>query len=91
MNINEQMIAFIEKSPTAFHAVKTIEEELVKNGFNELKEKDTWNLQVGGKYYVTRNQSGVLAFVVPEDVSKLSFRMVASHSDSPTLKLNLDV
>ena len=87
MNINEQMITFIEKSPTAFHAVKTIEEELVNNGFKELKEKDTWNLVCGGKYYLTRNQSGILAFVVPETVDALSFRMVASHSDSPSFKI----
>ena len=87
MNINEQMIAFIEKSPTAFHAVKTIVEELETKGFKELKEKDTWNLEKNGKYYVTRNQSGVLAFVLPENVDALSFHMVASHSDSPTFKL----
>ena len=80
MNINEQMIAFIEKSPTAFHAVQTIEEELVNNGFKELKEKDTWNLVPGGKYYLTRNQSGILAFVLQKDAEFFADVLKAIYS-----------
>lgn len=56
------------------------------SGFTPLKECEKWNLVPGGKYYVTRNRSSIIAFTLPEGDFD-SFRMVASHSDSPTFKI----
>lgn len=82
----KQLFKFIENSPSCFHAIKTITEELKNEGFVELKEKDTWQIEKGKKYYVTRNLSSVIAFKIPQNDFK-SFHIVASHSDSPTFKI----
>ena len=87
----EKLIAFIEKSPTAFHAVRTAAELLEEAGFVRLKESERWDLVPGGRYYVTRNQSSVIAFAVPErEEARGAFLMAASHTDSPTYKLKAE-
>ena len=82
----KELISFIEKSPTAFHAVREIANILDANGFIRLGEGDKWNLEVGGKYYVTRNLSSIIAFAIPENFAS-SFMITASHTDSPSYKL----
>ena len=75
---------FLDKSKTAFHAVKLGTEKLIKEGFAELKENEKWNVKKGKKYFVTRNGSALIAFVIGgED----SFNIVASHGDSPCFKI----
>ena len=63
----KQLFKFIENSPSCFHAIKTITEELKNEGFVEIKEKDTWQIEQGKKYYVTRNLSSVIAFKIPQN------------------------
>lgn len=82
----EKLLSFIEKSPTAYHAVETIVNRLADAGFAPLGEGDAWTLVPGGKYYVVRGGSSVIAFSVPTGEVR-SFMMCASHSDSPTFKL----
>ena len=82
----KELIAFIEKSPTSFHAVKTMEEMLDGEGYIKLEEKDRWELVPGGRYYTTRNGSALIAFSLPEEELK-GFRIIASHSDSPSFKI----
>lgn len=86
IDLCKELFAFIEKSPSCFHVIANLTEILRAAGFCELKEQDGWKLQSGGKYYVTRNDSSVIAFQVPKTVAK-GFHMVASHSDSPTFKI----
>ena len=69
-----------------FHAVKTMKDMLNAEGFEEIKEADKWELNKGGKYYVTRNDSSIIAFVMPEGEFS-GYRIMASHSDSPTFKI----
>ena len=78
------LFQFLKSSPTAFHAVDSACRTL--SGFTPLKECEKWRLVPGGKYYVTRNRSSIIAFTLPEGDFD-SFRMVASHSDSPTFKI----
>lgn len=82
----EKLLAFIRKSPTAFHAVDTMRKTLADQGFQELSEKDYWKLTPGGRYIVTRNNSALIAFSIPEDAPR-RFHIMASHSDSPTFKI----
>ncbi len=82
-----EIISFIDKSPTAFQAVNNIACELEKNGFNSLSEADEWNIKSGGKYYVTRNMSSIIAFQIPENTKTNGYMMVSSHSDSPCFKI----
>ena len=58
-------LSFIQKSPSAFHAVEQICLALQAKGFQPLNEMQDWAVQPGGKYYVTRNQSSVIAFTTP--------------------------
>lgn len=81
------LLEFIKKAPTAFHAVRECEEMLNEKGFIKLNENAKWNLELNGKYYITRNQSAVLAFTLPDKIEKLSFNISAAHTDSPTFKL----
>ncbi len=84
-NINE-LLGFIENSPSPFHAVEKINENLESAGFTRLYEQDDWSLERGKGYYVCRNYSSVLAFRVPAEALP-SFNIVASHCDSPTFKI----
>lgn len=77
---------FVQVSPTAYHAADATVKVLQEKGFTALHEAADWTLTPGGKYYVTRNRSSVLAFVLPQ-AGMRPFRIVASHSDSPMLKL----
>ncbi len=80
------LIEFLNASPTAFHAIDEIAKMLDSAGFTCLKESEKWNLTPGGKYYVTRNLSSVIAFIAPKD-GKIALRIAASHSDSPVFKI----
>ncbi len=80
-----KLLNFIDVSPTAFHAVENIKLELLDNGFKELKEYQKWNLEKGNKYFVTRNGSALFAFTIPQTFTTI--QMVASHLDSPAMKV----
>ena len=84
-NINE-LLGFIENSPSPFHAVEEISANLENAGFTRLYEQDDWKLEKGKGYYVCRNYSSVLAFRVPME-GLPAFNIVASHCDSPTFKI----
>ena len=75
----EKLLDFIEKSPTAFQAVDEMQKRLTENGFEVLSEKEYWKLVPGGKYLVTRNNSALIAFCIPEKESRV-FHIMASHS-----------
>ena len=83
---NGRMLAFIEQCPSCFHVISYWRERLGEAGFCELRERDRWQVQAGGKYYVIRNDSSMIAFCVPDGKAK-GFHMIASHSDSPTFKV----
>lgn len=82
----QSFFSFIEESPTCFHAVQNLEHQLDGAGFAKLTEKDTWKIQTGGKYYASRNESSLIAFVIPKTVNH-GFHITAAHSDSPCFKL----
>ena len=86
MTVNTKLFDFLAASPNSFHAVETISRRLEAEGYIPLPESASWSLIPGGKYYVTRNQSSVIAFAVPAS-DPVGFMMCASHSDSPTFKI----
>lgn len=83
----ENLIDYIYDSPTAFNAVETSKDLLLKNGFNELKMNEKWKLKVGRKYFITKNSSSLTAFVINSDNMQDGFRIIGSHSDSPTFRI----
>lgn len=82
----EGLMEYIDKSVTAFHAVKNAEDRLLEAGYIKLVEEEEWKLEAGGKYFVTRNGSALIAFRLPKSEYR-SFMITASHSDSPCFKL----
>ncbi len=78
----------LNDSKTAFHAVFEASNILETAGFVKLDEQNAFTLKKGGKYYVTRNDSALIAFVIPTKTNK-GFRIVASHTDSPCFKVKL--
>ena len=77
---------FLDGSRSMYHAVALLEEKLSAEGYQMLPESASWDLVPGGKYYMTRGGSTIIAFRIPEGEIK-GFMMSASHSDRPCFKL----
>ena len=86
MDALRELMQFLQASPTAYQAVENLSGMLEAGGFRRLNESEAWSLEPGRGYYVTRNQSSVIAFRLPER-GFAHFQIVASHSDSPCFKL----
>ncbi|CCM04813.1 uncharacterized protein FIBRA_07006 [Fibroporia radiculosa] len=85
-----RLLSFVNSSPTPFHAVQVAALRLENAGFSKLRERDDWErtLQGGGKYYMTRNQSCILAFTVPPKWKPgVGVSIVGTHIDSPNLRV----
>ena len=83
-NLIKDTLSFISKTHSPFHAINNIENLLIDNGFEKLSESRQFNIQRGGKYFITRNDSSLIAFSIGNENK---FHIVATHSDSPTFKL----
>ncbi len=85
---NNALCAFLDASPTPFHAVDSMKIELSRKGFTELKETQVWGTLVAGGYFITRNDSSLIAFTVTDsDLADTGIRMVGAHTDSPCLQV----
>lgn len=85
--ISQEMLHFLKACPTAFHAVQRIGEELAADGYERLAENSKWIIKPGGKYFVTRNGSSIIAFHLGTELADYGFHIAASHSDFPTFKI----
>ncbi len=85
---NAELLDFLHRSPTPFHAVAVMRECLRATGFVELDEAEAWQVAPGGRYFVTRNASSLIAFRTAKRALAMDgLRMVGAHTDSPCLKL----
>ena len=85
--LNQGLLEYLQQSPTPFHATANMATILANSGFSELIEADAWKLKPG-KYFVTRNQSSIVAFVLGEkNPAETGIRMSGAHTDSPCLKV----
>ncbi|KZL68883.1 aspartyl aminopeptidase (zinc I metalloprotease) [Colletotrichum tofieldiae] len=83
-------VDFVNASPTPYHACATAAARLEKAGFTKIKERDSWNsaLHPGGKYYLTRNGSSIVAFAIGKKWKPGNpVAMIGAHTDSPTLRI----
>lgn len=84
---SKNLLAFIKNSPSPFHSIASIKKILNREGFIEIKESTSFNIKSNEKYYITRNDSSIIAFKIGELLDNYSFSIVASHSDSPSFKV----
>ena len=82
----EKLTAYLNSARSVFHAVAGLAAQLEGEGYALLSEGQPWQLEKGGKYYLTRGGSSLIAFRVPKGEA-LGFAMTASHSDRPTFKV----
>lgn len=80
------LTAFLDASHSVYHAAAYLAKELESAGYSRLSEADGWELIPGGKYYLIRGGTAVIAFRIPRG-SPRGFLMSASHSDRPTFKV----
>lgn len=83
---SKELLDFIDRSPVNFFVIKNMCEMLDKAGAQRLYEGNAWHLETGIKYYVTRNDSAIIAFEIPRR-DYHGFQIMASHCDSPLFKI----
>ncbi|GGJ91125.1 M18 family aminopeptidase [Pseudomonas matsuisoli] len=85
-DLNQGLVEFLQASPTPFHATRSIVRALETAGYEALDERDVWDVQAGGRYVITRNDSSVIAVRMGHDIAR-GIRLVGAHTDSPCLKV----
>ncbi len=86
--IENKLLDFINNSPTCFNVVSNLEKEFLDNDYIKLKENEKFILEKGKKYYIKRNNSSLIAFTIGKNINEnYSYKIVASHTDSPCFKL----
>ncbi|MDY3006892.1 M18 family aminopeptidase [Anaerococcus sp. AGMB00486] len=85
-NIIKDLLGFIDNSPLNYFAVENSKNLLKENSFVELKDNEKWKLKRGGKYFIDREGTALIAFSVGDDLRK-GFDIIGSHTDSPTFKI----
>lgn len=84
----QDLLNFIDASPSPWHAVATMEQRLQQAGFSRLSEGEKWRLAPAGKHYVVRDGSSLIAFIVGDKpVAESGFKIVGAHTDSPGLRV----
>lgn len=86
MSIGNELLTFIRESPSPYHAVETVRQELEAAGFTELLEGQAWDSIPAGGYYVIRNGTSLLAFRL-ETGCEMGFQIGTCHSDSPAFRV----
>ena len=84
--MNQALFSYIAACPTAFQAAAHTAALMEAEGYRPLRETEEWMLEPGGRYYVTRNGSSLIAFRLPKG-RPVGFMMTAAHGDSPTFKI----
>lgn len=84
----QDLLDFIDASPSPWHAIAEIERRLQAFSFQRLQENATWLLDSGGRYYVVRDDSSIVLFVLGrKPVTETGFKILGAHTDSPGLRV----
>ena len=84
----DDLLRFIDRSPTPYHAVAEVTRRLAAAGFRSLDEGELWMLAPGDARYVVRGGGSLLAFVVGErQPAEAGFHWIGAHTDSPNLRV----
>lgn len=84
----QQLLNFIDASPSPWHAVASLEQALLNASFMRLYETQQWQLEPGGQYYVIRDDSSIIAFVSGQKtLPESGYKIIGAHTDSPGLRI----
>lgn len=83
----QDLIEFLHQSPSAYQAVEVMAEQLRAAGYRELKGHETWSLKEGDKVYYIKSDSSIFAADLGKGTFKQGFRLIGSHSDSPSFRI----
>ncbi|MEY3788850.1 MAG: hypothetical protein RLZ75_3058, partial [Pseudomonadota bacterium] len=84
----QNLLDFVDASPSPWHAVKSVETQLLGFNFVKLNETLQWDLQPGGRYYVVRDDSSIVMFVQGQKpLVETGFKIIGAHTDSPGLRI----
>lgn len=82
------LLAFIDASPSPWHAVDSVKRQLAEWNFIELDERSAWKLDSGARYFVVRDGSSIVAFCTgTQSLAESGFRIIGAHTDSPGLRV----
>jgi len=88
MSYSENLINFIDASSTSFHAVENLKKDALQKGYIALQESQSWSLEQGRKYFVTRADGSIILFKTPKNWKEdYSLNIIGAHTDSPCLKV----
>ena len=86
--LNQGLIDFLKTSPTPFHATRSLAQRLEAAGYKRLDERDIWRSEGSGRFYITRNDSSLIAVKLGKrPLAESGMRMVGAHTDSPCLRV----
>ncbi len=84
----KELMQFLDKSPNNFYAISTLKELLLENGFQELRHEEKWQLVEQGRYFVTKNDTSIFAFIPGQkEIGDCGFKLICAHSDSPGFRI----
>lgn len=82
------LLTFIDRNPSPWHLGLELSQTLLQAGFLELKEDAEWPLEAGGRYFVLRDQSSIIAWIHgSRSLQETGFRLIGAHTDSPGLRV----
>src|SRR5919202_1346161 len=87
LTLGDDLSAFVDASPSPFHAVAELARRLRAAGFTELAEADSWSLTPGGAHFVVRQGSLIAFRVGSAPLAEGGLRLVGAHTDSPTFRV----
>lgn len=85
-SIVQDLIDFIAKSPTPFHATQNLLAMFTDASFTQLNDYAEWAVDPNARYVITRNDSSIIAFQTGKDINA-GIRMLGAHTDSPCLRI----
>ena len=84
----QDLLDFIDASPSPWHAAAAIEQRLQAFKFQRLRESASWSLSSGCRYYVVRDDSSIILFVMgKKPLAETGFKILGAHTDSPGLRV----
>jgi aspartyl aminopeptidase len=83
----ESLMRFLDRSVVNFYATDTVRKKLDEEGFTRLDPRENWCIEPGGRYYMTKNDSAIFAFVAGDDAPDSGFKIISAHSDSPCFRI----